>query len=194
MTRVHSSEEGGKERESGKRREKKKGKKRERGERGFGELWVFLVFCLTVCFTPSLFAPFFNPPCHHTPSSRSHSPHHTPHHIMAHTTHNATTCVCCGVCCLRVAVFVCRCLPALFPLNPKSRHAIQSPNPPHMAPPMHEPISEWKRSSGACVDTTAQTPATTTKSRCHPHHLLSFLPSIGHSHSSQHHHANTHAM
>ena len=40
----HSSEEGGKERESGKRREKKRRGKKKRGERGFGELWVFLVF------------------------------------------------------------------------------------------------------------------------------------------------------
>ena len=121
---AHSNKEGGKERESGKSQEKKKGKKK-RGERGFGELWVFLVFCLTVCFHSIPFLPpFFNPPCHHTPSPRPHSPYHTPH-----TTCHATTRVCRGVCCLRVAVFVCRCLPALSSLNPN--HDTPSNHPIH---------------------------------------------------------------
>ena len=130
MARAHSSEEGGKERESGKRREKKEGEKRKGGKGVLGNCGCFWFFCLTVCFHSIPFCPpFFNPPCHHTPSPRSHSPHHSPHHTMAHTTRHATTRVCCGVCCLRVAVFVCRCLPALSSLNPN--HATPSNHPIH---------------------------------------------------------------
>ena len=137
---------------------------------------------MTVCFIPSLFAPLFQS----TMPPHSITTVHTPHH----GTHNTPRNHACVLWCL---LFACRCLcvslsARSFLTQPKPRHAIQSPYPPHMAPPMHEPMSEWE-GAVVCVDTTAQTPATTTKSRCHPHHLLSFLPSIGHPHSSQHNHA-----
>ena len=90
-------------------------------------------------FTPSLLPPFFNPPCHHTPSPRSHSPHHSPHHTTQwHTQHATQPRVC------AVVFVVCVSLSARsFLTQPKPCHAIQSPNPPHMAP-MHEPMSEWE--------------------------------------------------
>ena len=156
-------------------------------------MWVFLVFCLTVCFHSIPFAPLFQStmPPHSITTLSLTPPQPTPHH----GTHNTPRNHACVLWCL---LFACRCLcvslsARSFLTQPKPRHAIQSPNPPHMAPPMHEPMSEWE-GAVVCVDTTAQTPATTTKSRCHSHHLLSFLPSIGHPHSSQHHHANTHVM
>ena len=151
-------------------------------------MWVFLVFLFDcVFFTPSLFCPPFNPPCHHTPSPRSHSLHHSPHPTTPWHTQHATQPRVCAVVSVCVSLSACS-----FLTQPKPRHAIQSPYPPHIAPPMHEPMSVWE-GAVACADTTAQTSATTTKPQCHSHYLLSFLPSIGNPHSSQHHHANTHA-
>ena len=113
-----------------------------------------------------------------------------PRSTSHHGTHNTPRNHACVLWCL---LFACRCLcvslsARSFLTQPKPRHAIQSPYPPHTALPMHEPMSKWEGSSGVFVDTTTQTPATTTKSRCHPHHLLSFLPFIGPPHYSQHHH------
>ena len=74
--------------------------------------------------------------------------HSTPVHTTPwHTQHATQPRVCYGVCCLHVAVFVCRCLPALSSLNPNHT---TSPKQPHMAPPMHEPMSEWE-GAVACV-------------------------------------------
>ena len=110
-----------------------------------GNCGCFWFFCLTVCFTPSLFCPPFS--IHHATTLHHHAlTHPTPHThpTMAHTTRHATTRVCCGVCCLRVAVFVCRCLPALSSLNPN--HVTPSNHPIRhiLSPPMHEPMSEWE--------------------------------------------------
>ena len=75
-------------------------------------------------------------PSQSTMSPHSHLPHHSPHHTMGHHT---TTCVC-------AVMFVCMSLPACsFLTQPKPCHAIQSPNPPHMGPQMHERMSEWER-------------------------------------------------
>ena len=120
---AHNSEESGKERESGKRQEKKKGKKK-RGERGFGELWVFLVFCLTVCFHSIPFAPLFQStmPPHSITTLSLTPPQSTPHN----GTHNAPRNHACVLWCL---LFACRCLPALSSLNPN--HATPSNHPIH---------------------------------------------------------------
>ena len=68
--------------------------------------------------------------------------HTTPHH----GTHNTPRNHACVLWCL---LFACRCLcvslsARSFLTQPKPRHAIQSPYPQHMTPPMHEPISEWE--------------------------------------------------
>ena len=140
--RAHSSEEGGKERESGKRREKKKGKK-EKGERGFGELWVFFGFLFDCVFHSIPFCPPFS--IHHATTLHHHALTHptTVHTPPHHGTHNMPRNHACVLWCL---LFACRCLcvslsARSFLTQPKPRHAIQSPNPPHMAPPMHEPMS-----------------------------------------------------
>ena len=148
-----------------------------------GCFW-FLFDCV---FSLHPFLPLFS--IHHATTLHHRALTHptTVHTIPWHTQHATQPRVC-------AVVSVCVSLSACsFLTQPKPRHAIQSPKPPHTAPPMHEPMSECERTA-VCVDTTVQTPATTTKSRCHPHHLLSFLPSIDHPHSSQHHHANGHAM
>ena len=121
---AYSSEEGGKERESGKRQEKKKGEKRKGGKGVLGNCGCFWFFCLTVCFHSIPFCPpFFNPPCHHTPSPRSHSPHstHSPHH-GTHNTPRNHVCAMVFVVCMSLSLCVAVCL--LFP------HSTQT-TPPH---------------------------------------------------------------
>ena len=121
---VHSSEEGGKERESGKRRGKKKGKKK--GGKGFWGIVGVFGFLIDCVFSLHPFlSPFFNPPCHHTPSPRSHSPHHVPHHpTITHNTTQPRVCAVVFVVCVSLSLCVAVCL--LFPHSTQTtpRHPI----------------------------------------------------------------------
>ena len=153
MARAHSSEEGGKERESGKRRGKKEGEKRKGGKGVLGNCGCFWFFCLTVCFHSIPFCPpFFNPPCHHTPSPRSHSPHHSPHHTTPwHTQHATQPRVCAVVFVVCVSLSLCVAVCPLFP------HSTQTtPRHPITLSTTHDATNAWanerlERSSGACV-------------------------------------------
>ena len=189
MAWSHNSEEGKRKREWKEARIIKKGKK-EKGGKGFWGIVGVFGFLFDCVFHSIPFCPPFS--IHHATTLHHHAlTHPTTVHTTQWHTQRATQP---RVCVLWRLLFACRCLcvslsARSFLTQPKPRHAIQSPYPPHMAPPMHEPMSE-REGAAVCVDTTAQTPATTTKSRCHSHHLLSFLPSIGHPHSS-HHSPNT---
>ena len=122
---AHSSEEGGKERESGKRQEKKEGKKKG-GERGFGELWVFLVFCLTVCFHSIPFCPPFS--IHHATTLHHHALTHptTVHTTPWHTQHATQPRVCAVVFVVCVSLSLCVAVCLFFPHSTQTtpRHPI----------------------------------------------------------------------
>ena len=115
-----------------------------------------------------------------------------PQSTPRHTQHATQPRVCAVVFVVCVSLSLCVAVCPLFP------HSTQTtPRHPITTSTTHGAANAWaneRMRRGSGVYTTAQTPATTTKSRCHPHHLLSFLPSIDHPHSSQHHHTITHAM
>ena len=122
----HSSEEGGKERESGKRRGKKEGEKRKGGKGFWGIVGVFgFLFDCVFSLHPFL-PPFFNPPCHHTPSPRSHSPHHSSHHTTSWHTQHATQPRVCAVVFVCVSLSLCVAVCPLFPHSTQTtpRHPI----------------------------------------------------------------------
>ena len=111
-----------------------------------GNCGCFWFFCLTVCFHSIPFCPPFS--IHHATTLHHHALTHptTVHTTPHHGTHNTPRNHACVLWCL---LFACRCLcvslsARSFLTQPKPRHAIQSPYPPHMAPPMHEPMSEWE--------------------------------------------------
>ena len=102
-----------------------------------------MLFCLTVCFHTIPFCPpFFQSTMPHSIITLSlTTPQSTPHPTMAHNTPRNHACVLWRLLfCVSLSLCVAVC--PLFPHSTKPRHAIQSPNPPHMAPSMHASMSE----------------------------------------------------
>jgi hypothetical protein len=130
------------------RKEKRRKKKREKGFEGKKHLFAFFV---TMSFTPS-FPPFQStmPPLFFL---HYHPLHTTVHTTPSHTPHNTTTSVFCPhSLCVTVSA-----------LNQTTQHhVIMQLQPPHMAQPMDDAMSEWERAA-LIVDTTPQTPSTTMK-------------------------------
>ena len=92
-------------------------------------------------------------------------PHTTPHH----STHCA------------VVLFACHCLcvslsARSFLTQLKPHHAIQSPHPPHMAPQMHEPMSELERAMRVWTPQPKHQPPQPSHDATHTTCSLSFHP------------------